>query len=349
MSEKVECKGNNQEPKDYDRLSWEKYLDLLEELEYKSDDRTDKLGLGKDEEENEYLFFIQHPDLKYYVYNIFDDISENGKVITYEFNFFGDIVVRDFSYYSDMIMTLQLANADEVLKNIQDAYLGRMIDTNCDYDSKPIFKRFWLPVVKKQMEAIMENNPNSREIDSYYVLYDEIKLIEEDLKSDFPKFNIKHQISDTIFQADNALKFLRKDRSFGQYCKEKQKFTLNYQFKEICYIIGRFFYDMKEEGTDITQKDFCKRFSKDFLYGENIAISFDSLEKESATYKRRILHNEGKPFNEISEIIQFKKEGIKLNNKKNIKNLDDPIIQNFVKTYYKFIKDELPDTGHRTK
>jgi len=130
MSEKIKCKEKKDEPEGYEKLSFIKYVDKLDELKMKTNDKTDKLGLKKDEEENEYLFFFQHPELKYYVYNIFDEKNEYGNVLTYKINFFGDIVVRDFSYYSGMIMTMQLDNADEVLKNIQDAYLGRMSLSN---------------------------------------------------------------------------------------------------------------------------------------------------------------------------------------------------------------------------
>jgi hypothetical protein len=351
MSEKVECKGNKQEPVDYKRLHWEKYLDLLDNLEMNNDNKTDKLGLEKDEKENEYLFFFQHPNLKYYVYNIFDEKDEHGNVLTYEINFFGDIVVRDFSYYSDMIMTMQLANADEVLKNIQDAYLGRMIETNCEYNSKAIFMRFWLPRVKQQMETIMENNPNSIEIDNYVDLYDEIKMIEEDLKNDFPKFNRRHQLSKTHFKADDLLSFLRKDRSFGQYCKEKQKFTLNYSLKEISYIVGRFFYDLntdEEEEEKVNQKIFCERFSTFFLRANNKEIKTDSLYKQSSTFQRKIVNNLGNIHIESSERYTFFKSEYDLDIKNNIRNPDDPIIHKFIKTFYKFIKHELPDNGHRT-
>jgi hypothetical protein len=352
MSEKVKCEGNKQEPIGYKRLHWEKYLDLLEELEYKSDDRTDKLGLGKDEEENEYLFFFQHPDLKYYVYNIFDEKDEHGNVLTYEINFFGDIVVRDFSYYSDLIMTMQLDNADEVLKNIQDAYLGRMIDTDCEYDSKAIFKRFWLTRVIKQMQAVMENNSSSNELNNYLNLYDEIKKIRDDLNEEFPKFNIKYQLSKTHFKADDLLSFLRKDRSFGQYCKEKQKFTFNYSSKEISYIVGRFFYDLKtdeEKEEKVNQKIFCERFSTFFLRANNEEIKKKSLYRQSSTFQRKIVNNLGNIHIESSERYKFFKSEYDLDIKNNIRNPDDPIIHKFIKTFYKFIKHELPDTGHRTK
>jgi hypothetical protein len=262
MSEKSKIRAMKNEPKGYVRLSWEKYLDKLEEYELKSDDITDTLGLKKDVEEREYLFFFKHPKLKFYVdkiikVNVMEELEER------DMYFFGDIVVRDFSYYSESIMTKQVQHFEDVLRNLYDAYHGKLIDSKRIYNSKIVFKNFWLDIVIEQMETILKNHEGAKEYNNYYRLYEHVIDIRLDLENKYPVFNTRYNINNFTYGFNDLQLLFDSFPNIGKIIDSSGRIELHFSGKEVVFLIMTILKNNKKE---VNKTEIGNFIISDFLF-----------------------------------------------------------------------------------
>jgi len=234
-------------PLDYRKISLEEYKNFLFPLTIHDNKEFDKWGMPKDVNETEYLFLFKHTDKNLECQALLLKDKKN------DWFFPCNILVRDFSYYSDKIMLNQIKNYREIMSDLVEAF-----------NSEPLF--FSLKIINRvydECHSILNKHIDSK----YWADYNKFAGIIGDLKKSIANGEMDEDfnIPEVEFSDYDILSQFSGEESFGELYKGK--FNFNYgDFKDYAFIIGKILDDLRQP----TQRNadqaklfdfFCKYFT----------------------------------------------------------------------------------------